>query len=224
MTGEPSAQTRVLFIASGDKHLLQRITQRQNGRLNQYRIHDVVSIAGKVPGGLVPGWALARIENDGPIQLAEESQPASEVPIITFRGVTQHLHYTTVTQRQVLDMRSRAELEPSNETTAVLIPIRKSLKWWQLAQDERQVYFQTSDEHEDHIAIGLRYADRVFRKLYHCRYTSPPAVYDFLTYFEFHSSHKDDFRMLLNELRNTVRNPEWAYIELEFEIWMTKIR
>jgi len=35
--------------------------------------------------------------------------------------------------------------------------------------------------------------------------------------------HKDDFRILLDELRDTVRNPEWAYAQLEYEKWMTKI-
>ena len=29
--------------------------------------------------------------------------------------------------------------------------------------------------------------------------------------------------MLLSELRDTTRNPEWNYIELGYEIWMTKV-
>ena len=73
-----------------------------------------------------------------------------------------------------------------------------------------------------HTAIGIRYVDRVFRKLYHSRYTDPPTPYDFLTYFEFNRSDQASFHMLLNELRDTGRNPEWSYVELEYEIWMTK--
>jgi len=34
---------------------------------------------------------------------------------------------------------------------------------------------------------------------------------------------RDDFKTLLGELRDTARNPEWAYVDLEYEIWMTKI-
>ncbi len=219
---ETSPQTWATFIASRDTNILQQITWRQNCRLNQYRIHDIVRVAGEVPEELGPSGGMVRIESDTSIQLAEESNPA-EVPIIAFHGVTQHLHYTTEVQRAELDARSHAEFEPSDETTAVLIPIGKSPQWWQLAQDSRQSYFGKAETYEGHTAIGLRYVDRVFRKLYHSRYAGRPLAYDFLTYFEFQSMHKDDFRILLNELRDTERNPEWAYTQLEYEIWMTKI-
>jgi chlorite dismutase len=139
-----------------------------------------------------------------------------------FRGVTQHLQYTTGLQRQELDRHSRSELPPSEKTIAVLIPIGKSGEWWELAQDQRQGYFQKAVK-EGHTAIGLRYADHVFRKLYHSRYVDPTANYDFLTYFEFYDKYADDFRKLLVELRDATRNPEWNYVRLEFEIWMNKV-
>lgn len=217
-----SPQTWTLFIASREREVLQQITRRQNWRLNQYRIHDLVRVAGEAPGGLGPSWGMVRIESDAPIQLAEESNP-TEAPIIAFRGVTQHLHYTTKVEQTELEARSHAEFEPSSETSAVLIPIGKSPQWWQLAQDSRERYFGTTETREGHTAIGLRHVDRVFRKLYHSRYMDPPLPYDFLTYFEFQSMNKEDFRILLNELRDTERNPEWAYVQLEYEIWMTKI-
>lgn len=223
MNQEALESTWVLFIASGDEHLLRRVVQPKNGRVSHYHVEDVVSVVGEAPVELVSGWRVVRIESEVPLQLSEESSSAGRGAFNIFRGVTEHFHYTSVTQRQELDARSHAEFEPSNETRSVLIPIGKSLRWWQLAQDQRQAHFQTSNNCEGHTAIGLRYADRVFRKLYHSRYVSPRAPYDFLTYFEFQRFHKDDFRMLLEELRNTTRNPEWAYVELEFEIWMTKV-
>ena len=64
----------------------------------------------------------------------------------------------------------------------------------------------------------------MYRKLYHSRYAGASLPYDFLTYFEFRSSFKDDFKALLAELRDTERNPEWAYVRLEYEIWMIKRR
>jgi chlorite dismutase len=106
---------------------------------------------------------------------------------------------------------------------AVLIPIGKSEEWWKLAQDQRQAYFQKTDTHQGHTAIGLKYVDRVFRKLYHSRYLNAALGYDFLTYFEFEDVYEKDFKDLLAELRDTSGNPEWAYVNLEFEIWMTKI-
>ena len=143
--------------------------------------------------------------------------------MVQYHGVTQHLQYTSNAQRQKLDERSISELEPSGDTTAVLIPIGKSEAWWKLAQDQRQAHFQRTNTHEGHTAIALKYADRVFRKLYHSRYLNAALNYDFLTYFEFKDAHEEDFRTLLAELRDTGGNPEWAYVDLEFEIWMTKI-
>lgn len=128
-----------------------------------------------------------------------------------------------IPQRKELDRHSISELEPSNQTIAVLIPIGKSEEWWKLAQDQRSVYFQKTHAHEGHTAFGLKYVDRVFRKLYHSRYLSATLGYDFLTYFEFSDVYEKDFRTLLAELRDTSSNPEWAYVSHEFEIWMTKI-
>jgi len=218
-----SERTWVIFVASADEHLLHEIARRQNGRVSKYRIDAITPIVGKVPTGLAPGWGVVRIESDAPIHLAEESKSTSKGRIITLRGVTENLHYTNETQRQELNARSHTEFKPSNETTSVLIPIAKSLKWWQLAQNQREAYFQTNDKYKGHTAIGLSYVDRVFRKLYHSRYIDEPIPYDFLTYFEFKDRHRDDFTKLLNELRDPARNPEWSYVELEYEIWMRKI-
>jgi hypothetical protein len=70
--------------------------------------------------------------------------------------------------------------------------------------------------------IGLAYAGRVFRKLYHSRYLKARLSYDFLTYFEFQERDTEAFKALLTELRDPTGNPEWAYVDFEFEIWMTK--
>lgn len=216
-------RTWVLFVASEDEHLLHEIAVQQNARVSKYTIDEITPVIGKVPAGLAPGWGVVRIESDAPIQLPEEFQSTSKGRIITFRGVTENLHYTSETRRQEMNAREHAEFDPSNETTAVLNPIGKSLKWWQLSQDLREAHFKTSDKYKGHTAIGLSYVDRVFRRLYHSRYIGTPAPYDFLTYFEFNDRHRDDFKKLLNELRDKSQNPEWAYIELEYEIWMKKI-
>jgi hypothetical protein len=160
---------------------------------------------------------MARVES-----LNEIAFPPGNTRRTVFRGVTQHLQYTTDLQRNELDRQSRSELSPSENTIAVLIPIRKSGEWWELSQDQRQAHFQRADK-EGHTEIGLRYVDRIFRKLYHSRYLDPNANYDFLTYFEFYNRHANDFRKLLMELRNASGNPEWNYVDLEYEIWMNKV-
>jgi len=224
MTAPLAEQTWVLFIASENERLLHQIIEHRHGsRLSRYRINDLTPVIGTPPAGLAPGLSLIRLESDTPIPLAEASLSNGEASLIIFRGVTQHLHYTSASQSQELAARSRPEVAPSPEARAVLIPIGKSRDWWQLLQDRREVHFQTRAAQPGHTAIGIRYVDRVFRKLYHSRYLSPPAPYDFLTYFEFNSAHQDDFKRLLGELRDTAQNPEWAYVALEYEIWLTKI-
>jgi len=43
------------------------------------------------------------------------------------------------------------------------------------------------------------------------------------TYFEFDRKHTDGFKRLLAGLRDPERNPEWKYVDREYEIWMTKL-
>jgi hypothetical protein len=217
-------QTWVLFIASEDEGLIHQIIEHQRGsRLSQYQINDVTPTIGTPPAGLISGLSLVRLESDTPISLAEEALSNGEVSLIIFRGVTHHLHYTSASQSQELKARSRPEFEPTSETRAVLIPIGKSPDWWQLPQDRREAHFQARTAQPGHTAIGIRYVDRVFRKLYHSRYLNPSAPYDFLTYFEFNRAYQNDFKRLLGELRDTAPNPEWTYVTLEYEIWLTKI-
>jgi hypothetical protein len=165
-------------------------------RVNEYRVNEVVGT-----GPVQSDAALYRIESD-------------TILSVGLRGVVQHLHYTTIEERTDLSARSRTELPASPTTTAVLIPIRKSAEWWELAHDQRSAHF-----HGAHTPIGAPYVERIFRKLYHARYLGSP--YDFLTYFEFPQESAGDFRELLAGLRST---PEWNYVEDEFEVWMTKLK
>jgi hypothetical protein len=110
MKQEALEPTWVLFIASGDEHLLRRVVQRRIGRVSHYHVEDVASVVGEAPVELVPGWRVVRIESEVPLQLSEESRSVGGGPFNTFRGVTEHLHYTGVTQHHELNARSHAEL------------------------------------------------------------------------------------------------------------------
>jgi len=215
-----SPYTWVSFLAGANETMSNVQSANQGDRLSQYRVQEVIPVIGETPANIVPGWSITRVETTVPL-LLEESLTSSD-SLVRFYGVTQNLHYTSDAQRQELAKRARSEMEPSEDTTAVLIPIRKSGEWWKLAQDQRQAYFQKSDNREGHTAIGAKYVDRVFRKLYHSRYLNAILDYDFLTYFEFNDAYRNDFKTLLAELRDTNGNPEWNYVNREFEIWMTK--
>lgn len=190
-------------------------------RLDRYLIREVRSIRGEAPAALRRGTGLARLESEAPIRFFNNGYKESGGFLL--HGVVQHLHYTGRGEQTELKTLSRPELAASVETTAVLIPIGKSPGWWAMSQDERQILFQKTARHEGHFGIGRKYADRIFRRLYHTRYIDPAAPYDFLTYFEFNEADAPDFRKMISELRDVKSNPEWLYVDFEYEVWMTKL-
>lgn len=196
-------------------------TPGETGRLDRYLIREVRSIRGEAPSNLWRGAGLARLESASPIRFLSGGHKGSSDGF-PLQGVVQHLHYTCRNERAELEKISRPELAASVETTAVLIPVGKSPAWWAMSQDERQILFKKTDRHEGHHGIGRRYADRIFRRLYHARYIDPAAPYDFLTYFEFNEADAPEFRKMISELRDVKRNPEWLYVDFEYEVWMTK--
>jgi hypothetical protein len=218
---KPTPYTWVRFLTGSDETFLLPLITGLEGKVDHYNIREIVPVIGEAPTNLMQSKNVLRIETS--IPFSEEILSQGDSSVIQFHGVRQHLHYTSEAQRQELSRDARPEVEPSDHTTAVLIPIGKSEEWWKLSQDQRQAYFQKSDTSPGHTAIGLKYVDRVFRKLYHSRYLNAALGYDFLTYFEFEDVHADDFKTLLAELRDTNINPEWAYVNREFEIWMTKV-
>ena len=217
---KPSVPAWGTFFLGENENWIRRRIQKRIKPHACYQVELIVPVKGKALEGPVAGWNLFRLESAEPFGFPLKSQSHPKVRVL--QGVTKHLFYTSRHERRTLLQRSCAEPVFSGQTLAVLIPISKSPRWWQMAQDERQSYFQTQAGKEGHTAIGLRYADKIFRKLYHCRYSDAAAPYDFLTYFEFHRSHTGDFRRLVDELRDPRRNPEWNYVASEFEIWLNR--
>lgn len=185
------------------------------GRLNRYRVDVVDAVKGSLSPTPRSGWPMVRVEAESPIELA--------LPV-TFYGVTEHLQYTSQAQAAAL-AHSHVEYRASDGVIrAVLIPIRKTEAWWSLPHDKRQEHFNNEEGgRPGHTKIGEKYVDRVFRKLYHSRYLGRATRYDFLTYFEFPQEDEGRFRELLRQLRDPAVNPEWGYVDVEFEIWMTKL-
>ncbi|MFE4108540.1 chlorite dismutase family protein [Almyronema epifaneia] len=108
------------------------------------------------------------------------------------------------------------ELNRAEAVVAVLIPIKKSAQWWELAQDERRAIFE---EESHHTAVGLEYLPGVARRLLHCRDLGEP--FDFLTWFEFAPEHNQAFDELLQRMRTS---KEWDYVEREVEVRLERDR
>ncbi|HIK41587.1 chlorite dismutase family protein [Thermoleptolyngbya sp. M55_K2018_002] len=102
------------------------------------------------------------------------------------------------------------DLNRAEAVSAVLIPIKKSAQWWDMAQDERRAIFE---EQSHHTAVGLEYLPGVARRLLHCRDLGEP--FDFLTWFEFAPEHTAAFDQLLVRMR---ASKEWDYVEREVEV------
>lgn len=131
------------------------------------------------------------------------------------RGITSNERYVVREEKAALVSRQEG-LGREASTRAALIPIRKSVAWWALPQDERREIFEARSRH---IAIGLKYLPAVARRLHHCRDLGPDEPFDFLTWFEYASSDSAAFEELVQALR---ASPEWEYVEREFDIRLTR--
>jgi hypothetical protein len=175
-----------------------------------YRVVSEQTIAG-APCGLTRGDRIWRVEGDEALEASASHNG------LVWDGVTTHLQYTTASERSELLAISAAP----RLGHVVMIPIAKSAAWWALAQDERQAFFRKGSRSEGHTRIGMTVADRIFRRLFHARY-QPHSAWDFFTYFEFAAEDAAAFREMLATLRDPERNPEWAYVVRESEIWMQR--
>lgn len=124
-------------------------------------------------------------------------------------GFASNIRYTNRSELDHLK-RVQAPLGRPEARLAALIPIRKSMDWWLMPQDERRSILE---ERSRHIAIGMEYLPAVARKLLHSRDLGEP--FDFLTWFEFAPEHETHFDELLKRLR---ASHEWHYVDREVEI------
>jgi hypothetical protein len=212
-----SAWTWGYFFAAPDKASVEKLSGSRKHSITLYRVDKIETIRGEAGVRIKPGSTLVRVETAARLTVPAEANR----PTLLLHGVPQHLEYMSKAQRDKLG--SRPEFAASKDTVAVVIPIRKSAAWWALAHDERSLHFQQTEGKKGHTAIGAGYVDRIHRKLYHTRYAVETRDHDFITYFEFDRAQTDDFKRLLSALRDTEQNPEWQYVDHEYEIWMTKV-
>ncbi len=166
------------------------------GAAGLWRVADLATLSGD---------PLARVER---LDVRAAEDPPAEWTW-ALRGVAGHARYVERTERAALDAVSPPLGRPE-ATRAALIPIRKSNRWWALAQDERRAIFE---ERSRHIAESMRYLPRIARRLYHCRDLGEP--FDFLTWFEFAPEHSGAFDELVAKLRS---QEEWTFVEREIDI------
>jgi len=169
-------------------------------------------------GGTTGKWQVERISaTTGPAltsvpRLAVFDGYQSTTPkdgVWLLRGVTSYERYVSRAERSALVAR-QPDLGRPNATRAALIPIKKSVTWWELTQDERRMIFE---ERSHHITVGLRYLPAIARRLYQSHDLGEP--FDFLTWFEYAPADAEVFEELVGTLRET---EEWTYVEREVDI------
>lgn len=102
---------------------------------------------------------------------------------------------------------------------AFLIPMKKTAAWWQKGWMERHTYFlpryddagrMISEGHALAAASGI---DCLMRRTYkHPMEQAPADEYDFVNYFECADTDVPVFHNVCTALRDTTRNPEWAFV------------
>jgi chlorite dismutase len=176
-------------------------------------------------GGEVGSWAVERLEAVAgppldPVPRLEVIEGRATSTLDTrsawvLRGVTSNERYVSRSEHDAL-VAKQESLGRGTSTRAALIPITKSEKWWELAQDERRRIFEESSHH---VATGLEYLPAIARRLHHGRDLGEP--FDFLTWFEFPPEHAGAFEELVARLRGT---EEWTYVEHEIDIRVARER
>ena len=154
----------------------------------------------------VTGAALPIIQR---LRVVEGDQVVASAGGWCLRGVTSNERYVERPERTLLTER-QPPLAREEATCAALIPISKSMAWWELTQDERRTVLE---ERSSHIAVGLEYLPVVARRLHHGRDLG--ETFDFLTWFEYPPEASTEFEDLVKRLRST---EEWRYVEHEVDI------
>jgi hypothetical protein len=106
-----------------------------------------------------------------------------------------------------------------------LLPLSKTPEWWAKSWMERHTYLLPRyDDRGEVVAEGHALSaaagiDHLLRRTYRQRSgAAAPGQYDFLTYFECTDDAVVHFHATVDALRDTGRNPEWAYVR-EGPLW-----
>jgi len=146
--------------------------------------------------------------------------PASELyslesPAWVLQGIVSNERYITRDEKNQL-LEVQEGLNRPASVCAALIPIKKTLAWWALSQDERRAIFE---ERSNHVRIGMKYLPPIARRLHHCRDISENEPFDFLTWFEYAPERETSFNELIADLRAT---EEWKYVDREVDIRLVR--
>lgn len=141
-------------------------------------------------------------------------------------GVTAELRYTDAETLERLRKNAPKRGPGGEQPNAVVFPLSKTGEWWTQTQEQREAYFfqhpdRFGEKQLGHNAIGFRYIQKIYRKLYQSRFIDGNV--DFITYFEYADGDREAFDRLLGGLRDTALNPEWKFVKEEPIVYGTRV-
>jgi hypothetical protein len=141
------------------------------------------------------------------------------------RGVVRPTKYTGGAMNEFAYAHQRLQQAAAHMPNAFFLPLKKTTAWWQKDWMERHAYFLPRyDEHgrmisQGHALTAAAGIPSLMRRTYqNATMPAPGHEYDFLTYFECADADVPTFHAVCAALRDTARNPEWAFVR-EGPLW-----
>lgn len=145
--------------------------------------------------------------------------------ITTLSGAVRVPQYTSVEMYAWAYTQAKARSSGRTVQNAIVLPMRKTAEWWAMPPMVRHQYFYPHhDRHSGqcvagHAELGRDAAPKIFRRVfYNPDGEGRNGEWDFIAYFECADEHLALFDDTLAAMRDTSRNPEWAFVE-EGPIW-----
>jgi hypothetical protein len=135
------------------------------------------------------------------------------------RGVLRPMRYTGSAMHNYSYAHRVLQQHGSEAPNAFLLPLNKTEAWWRKDWWERHTYFLPRYDEEGrmraqgHALAAEAGIGTLMRRTYKAETEPAPAgAYDFLNYFECADADVPAFHAVCAALRDTVRNPEWAFV------------
>jgi hypothetical protein len=142
-----------------------------------------------------------------------------EVGVRVLRGVVRPPIYTGNLMHNFAYARRVLQQPGASMPNGFLVPLSKLPAWWKKSWMERHTYFLPRYDgdgkmlSEGHALAAEAGISCVMRRSYASpQQPSPAEGYDFLTYFECADADVPTFHAVCAALRDTRRNPEWAFV------------
>jgi hypothetical protein len=157
------------------------------------------------------------------VELRRRLGDAGEVTALD--GAHRNPRYTSAELYDHAYRKAQARQSGRQTKNVFILPINKTRAWWRMGALDRHAYFYphvdgtTGKPVDGHARTADRGVHALYRRLFH----NPDGYerlgeFDFITYFEFADEHVDTFDKVHEALRDTTKNPEWAFVE-EGPLW-----